>query len=175
MLARSLVITLIALAGCSWVEMPEGATAPLLVHDVTMSGELAGITVDDQSVHAEGWCTPDGWMLDVRARGTDGQVVEASFDIHGIQPGWTSEDVRLVATSTGTMVDADGGRAGGVILGCTGPEAEAWVFEQPAELAVLDVVNIGDEMQVHYELSFAVNDGTDTVEGQFLVQMPAVD
>ena len=47
-------MALLALAGCSWTEMPEGATAPLLVHDVTMHGELAGITIDEGRVRGEG-------------------------------------------------------------------------------------------------------------------------
>lgn len=154
--------------------MPEGATAPLLVHDVTMEGELAGITIDESRVRAEGWCTADGWMLDVYARGIDGQVVHAAFDIHGIQPGWT-RDVVLERTALGTLADEDGGPGGGTVLGCAGPETDAWVFEQPARLAILDVSNPNGEMQVSYELTFDVNEGEDVVTGQFLVQMPVTD
>ena len=167
-------LAMLALAGCSWTEMPEGATAPLLVHDVTMRGELAGITIDESRVRGEGWCTEDGWMLDIYARGLDGHVVHAAFDIHGIEPGWAT-DVRLVETPVGTLVEEDGGPGGGSILGCAGPETDAWVFEQPARLAILDVVNLGDEMQVRYQLTFEVNEGEDVVDGQFRVQMPVVD
>ncbi len=167
-------MALLALAGCSWTEMPEGATAPLLVHDVTMHGELAGITIDEGRVRGEGWCTADGWMLDIYARGLDGQTVHAAFDIHGIEPGWDT-DVRLVGTSVGTLVEEDGGPGGGAILGCAGPEVDAWVFEQPARLAILEVVSFGDEMQVRYQLTFEVNEGEDVVDGQFLVQMPVTD
>ncbi len=175
-------IAIIALAGCAqWEELPEGATGFLTLNDARLDGTLGGVSVSGRA-DATGYCTPEGWMVDLRADGPDGTVM-STVDIRGLF--WARDDLTAVFRSrgadmelestTGIMTDGWSGATAisAVVEGCAGPEDEVWTTDESADIAIIDIQFLEwDLMEVTYEATFASGD---VLQGSFNSRMPTVD
>ncbi|MBO6940819.1 MAG: hypothetical protein JJ863_37940 [Deltaproteobacteria bacterium] len=175
-------MVVLALTGCAgWEELPEGATGFLTLNDARLDGTLGGVSVSGDA-DATGYCTPQGWMVDLRATGPDGAVM-STMDIRGLF--WTREDLTAVFRSRGADMELESStgfvtgswsgasEASAVVEGCAGPADEVWTTDESAEIAIVDVQFLEwDLMEVTYEASFASGD---VLQGSFNSRMPTTD
>lgn len=173
-----------ATAGCTqWEELPEGATGFLNIDNVELNGTLNGVTVTGAAADATGYCTSGGWMIDIRSGSGEGAVMSA-VDISGLFWGRSDLTAVFLANGAGRMrldtatVDVSdpwgsAEAASAMVEGCSGDHEGEWLFEDQAEVAIVEIENLEwNRMRVTYEAQFP---NGDVVQGKFDAQMPNRD
>ena len=127
MRTMKMMLAVVVMSGCAqWEELPEGATGFLNVREATLAGTIGGVTVSG-AADGTGYCTDRGWMIDLRAEGTNGSVMSI-VDIRELF--WTQEDLTAVfRAGPGIEMELESTSSGTI------PE-DPWGAAQPASAVV---------------------------------------
>jgi len=159
--------------GClEWNDLPPGATGLLAIDGASITGTIAGLTLDATPTTDEiGYCIDGGYQVELTAE-ADGRTVMLTLTVLDFFPAAVDSLTVSRDPASPDYLLGDGGEKV-ALSGCEGPALDNWDTQKEADAVILEVVRTSDiEQHVIYLATFA--DGQQ-VEAEFDMRMPAVD